>query len=547
MSRRHCGPFSTLGVCFVSACARTIACGFIATLFVLVPTAHAATPVIGPPTITGTPGANGWYVSAVTVTYQVNVTSFSGVNCGVVQLSSTGFTGVITLSGDGANQDAQCTVTGGPTPASSPLFINIDTTPPTTTAVTVGRGPDMNGWYNHPVDVTATGTDAVGIASCTTTTYSGPDTASASVSGHCTDNAGNVSAPMTTSFPYDGTGPSISTSASRGPDANGWYNHPVDVTFSGSDGLSGMDSCAGGSYSGPDNGSASVSGSCRDKAGNTASGSFGLKYDATPPTVTGSTPDRPPNSDGWYNHPVVVTFAGSDAASGVASCTAQTYSGPNNPSATVTGTCRDNAGNVSAAGSFPLKFDSTPPTLAGVKVAAVNTSVALTWRASHDVASLKITRTGGGSKGPRTVYSGKPTDRFMDRRVRSGDRYTYLITAYDPAGNPATARAVAILSAHADLAPPGGHRARRRDASLACGPQGDVLQRAALAQRQEGALELARRSDAPPAAPRARALHLGCLAGTRLPVGAPVRTVDRKEHVRPRAVASQVAAGRGCR
>jgi hypothetical protein len=426
---------------------RTIACGFIAALFVLVPTAHAATPVIGPPTITGTPGANGWYVSAVTVTYQVNVTSFSGVNCGVVQLSSTGFTGVITLSGDGANQDAQCTVTGGPTPASSPLFINIDTTPPTTTAVTVGRGPDMNGWYNHPVDVTATGTDAVGIASCTTTTYSGPDTASASVSGHCTDNAGNVSAPMTTSFPYDGTGPSISTSASRGPDANGWYNHPVDVTFSGSDGLSGMDSCAGGSYSGPDNGSASVSGSCRDKAGNTASGSFGLKYDATPPTVTGSTPDRPPNSDGWYNRPVVVTFAGSDAASGVASCTAQTYSGPNNPSATITGTCRDNAGNVSAAGSFPLKFDSTPPTLAGVKVAAVNTSVALTWRASHDVASLKITRTGGGSKGPRTVYSGKPTDRFMDRRVRSGDRYTYLITAYDPAGNPATARAVAILSA----------------------------------------------------------------------------------------------------
>ena len=91
---------------------RTIACGFIATLFVLVPTAHAATPVIGPPTITGTPGANGWYVSAVTVTYQVSVTSFTAVNCGVVQqFSSTGFTGVITLSGDGANQDAQCTVT----------------------------------------------------------------------------------------------------------------------------------------------------------------------------------------------------------------------------------------------------------------------------------------------------------------------------------------------------------------------------------------------------------------------------------------------------
>ena len=38
----------------------------------------------------------------------------------------------------------------------------------------------------------------------------------------------------------------------RGPDANGWYNHGLNVGFSGSDGVSGISSCSSGSYSGPD-------------------------------------------------------------------------------------------------------------------------------------------------------------------------------------------------------------------------------------------------------------------------------------------------------
>ena len=336
-----------------------------------------------------------------------------------------------------------------------PVTIKRDATPPTVTDVTPARGPDTNGWYSHAVDVAAHGTDTTpgsGLASCTTTTYSGPDAASASVSGTCTDKAGNVSAATTIAFPYDATPPSVSPSAARAPDANGWYNHAVGVTFAGTDALSGIDSCTSGSYSGPDNGSASVTGTCRDKAGNSASGSFGLRYDATAPSVTGATADRPPDANGWYNHPVVVTFAGSDAASGVASCAASTYSGPNDPSATVTGTCRDNAGNGSANGSFPLKFDSTPPTLTGLAVAAVDKSVSLTWKASTDVANVKVTRAGGGNAAPVTVYDGKRTDTYTDKRVRNGDRYTYVVTAFDPAGNPATARVEATPSA-ALLAP----------------------------------------------------------------------------------------------
>jgi hypothetical protein len=328
------------------------------------------------------------------------------------------------------------------------VTIKRDATPPTVTGLTPARGPDANSWYNHAVDVAAAGTDAMsGIASCTTTTYSGPDASSASVTGTCTDKAGNVSAAKTIGFAYDATPPTISASAGRAADANGWYNHAVGVTFSGADALSGLDSCTSGTYSGPDNGSAAVAGTCRDKAGNTAAGSFGLRYDATAPAVTGATADRPPDLDGWYNHAVVVTFAGSDAASGVSSCATPTYSGPNDPTATVTGTCHDNAGNVSAAGSFALKFDSTPPTVTGLAVAAVDKSVSLTWKASADVASMKITRTGGGATAPVTVYNGKRTDRFTDKRVKSGDRYTYVITAFDPAGNPASAKVAATASA----------------------------------------------------------------------------------------------------
>src|SRR5207247_7707330 len=140
-----------------------------------------------------------------------------------------------------------------------------------------------------------------GIASCTSTTYGGPDNGTAAVSGTCTDNAGNVSAPASFGFKYDGTPPNVTASAARAPDSNGWYNHAVGVGFAGTDSPSGIDSCTSATYSGPDDGGASVSGSCRDAAGNTAGASPGLKYDSTPPKVSAS-PGRAPDANARYNH-----------------------------------------------------------------------------------------------------------------------------------------------------------------------------------------------------------------------------------------------------
>lgn len=412
----------------------------VAALLLIVPAAARADAIITPScTVSGVtaPCSGAWYTSDVTVSFSLSGSGFSNpTGCGNQ-----------TVSADTSGVLFRCTVDlNGGGVVGAAVTIKRDATPPTATGITAQRGPDANGWYNHALGVTVAGTDAMsGIAFCTSLTYSGPDSSSASVSGTCTDNAGNVSAPKALSFQYDGTPPSVSPAAARGADANGWYNHPVDVAFQGTDAVSGVDTCTSATYSGPDNGSASVVGTCRDKAGNTSSASFPLRYDATPPTAPSGAPDRPPDSNGWYNHRLTVAFSASDATSGIASCDAPSYEKPNEATAALTGRCRDNAGNVSAEGSFPFKFDSTPPKLAKVAFSALDHAVTMTWSASADVATITIVRTGGGARA--TVYNGKRVKTFTDKTARNGNRYTYAVAAFDEAGNESLAKGVVTPSA----------------------------------------------------------------------------------------------------
>lgn len=86
-----------------------------------------------------------------------------------------------------------------------------------------------------------------------------------------------------------------------------------------------------------------------------------LKIDKTPPTVVAPVFARPASAYGWFNAPVALSFRATDATSGVSTCTNTSYSGPDNAAARISGTCRDVAGNVSAAKAFTLKYDATPP------------------------------------------------------------------------------------------------------------------------------------------------------------------------------------------
>jgi hypothetical protein len=99
-------------------------------------------------------------------------------------------------------------------------------------------------------------------------------------------------------------------------------------------------------------------------AGGTSTQSVTIKRDATAPIGISATASRAPNANGWYSALVSFNFSGTDATSGIATCTSTSYSGPDSASATTSGTCTDQAGNTSAAvASSSFKYDATAPSL----------------------------------------------------------------------------------------------------------------------------------------------------------------------------------------
>jgi hypothetical protein len=264
--------------------------------------------------------------------------------------------------GEDVSVTRTCTDVAGNIGSGSAGF-DYDNTDPEVTA-TPSRGPDSNGWYNHAFSVSYSGEDETsGIDSCDADDeYDGSDTAGDSLSGSCSDVAGN-SASASYPFKYDATAPTVSATPSRSPDHNGWYNAPFSVSYSGEDEASGIDSCdADDEYDGPDTAGDSLSGSCSDVAGNSASASYAFKYDATAPGVTVNLA-RDPDHNAWYNHGLGYRAVGSDALSGLDSCQAgAVYTAPDSAAASVTRTCTDNAGNE-GSGSRTFMFDATAPSV----------------------------------------------------------------------------------------------------------------------------------------------------------------------------------------
>ena len=394
------------------------ACSF----FVLAPAANAHHSINF--ALVGTAGTNGWFRSNVTIQWQMShpgdITGSSGCEPGT-QVTSEGV------------NSRTCTATAGDHTVNLSVTVRIDKSAPTVSGGTPARAPDSNGWYNKPVAVAFGGSDAVsGLAGCSAPTYAGADGGPVSVAGTCTDVAGNVGSGGF-ALNYDATPPSAGVSATRAPDSNGWYNHPVEMAASGGDATSGVAGCSAPSYAGPDNGSATVGATCSDRAGNSATATMSLRYDSTAPSVSGN-PDRAPTG-GWYRKPFNVSFAGADALSRVASCTGPVqYKGPDGPSASVKGSCTDAAGN-SAEGTFGFKYDATAPKLAKPRVERGKNLVRLVWQRPADFASASIVRR-PGLKGKRStvVYSGKGGS-FADRTVKEGVRYRYELRVVDIAGN----------------------------------------------------------------------------------------------------------------
>jgi hypothetical protein len=180
-----------------------------------------------------------------------------------------------------------------------------------------------------------------------------------------------------------------------------------------------------------------------------------IRRDATPPTVT-PVLSRPPDANGWYNQALTVSFAGSDATSGIESCSQATYAGPDNPNVAVSGSCRDRAGHQTAA-IAAFNYDATPPVIRRLAIRAGKRSAKVQWRTAGGAQTAQLLRSPGLKGATESVlYTGRETEH-VDGRLKPGRKYHYRLVATDPAANQAT-KAIDFVARGALLYPAPGER-----------------------------------------------------------------------------------------
>jgi hypothetical protein len=188
--------------------------------------------------------------------------------------------------------------------------------------------------------------------------------------------------------------------------------------------------------------------SATDASGTTTKTTTTIRIDRTPPSAVPSA-DRVADTGGFYNHALTAAWSGTDATSGIASCTSTPYSGPDGTGISLTGTCKDKAGNVSAPVPFVFNYDATPPALTSVTAIADDAGARLAWQAAG-AARVTVMRSAAGAGAAKTdvVYDGAG-NAFTDRGLKNGRRYTYVVEAVDAAGNTATGSATVTPTAEA--------------------------------------------------------------------------------------------------
>lgn len=181
-----------------------------------------------------------------------------------------------------------------------------------------------------------------------------------------------------------------------------------------------------------------------------------VRVDKTPPRVEGTAASRGPDANGWYRSPVHVTFFGTDVVpnvdtSGIAGCSAGTYSGPDAASAELIGRCWDVAGNVSAPRAFPLRYDATAPSITTLAASGGDHTARVRWAVSG-ATDVVVSRSPGRNGAAQSVVATNATGRVRDRGLRNGRRYRYRVRAVDQAGN-ASERQFSVVPGRRLVAP----------------------------------------------------------------------------------------------
>jgi len=326
-----------------------------------------------PPTITATPdrAPNGatWYNADVKYTFTcTDNDGGSGVNTCPAEK---------TVSTEGKDQSftVEATDKAGNKGSLTVSSINIDKTKPIITAGAPTGQAGENGWYLGDVSVTFTCADNLsGVVACPRAkTTTGEGTGLAINSGVVKDLAGNEAASVSGgTYNVDKTNPTITGAADRDPNAAGWYNAAVKVTFTCGDAISGVASCTP-EKTLDEGANQSVTGTVTDKAGRTTpvpATVSGINIDTTKPTLTFTRTAA--NGAGWNNSDVTVTFGCDDNLSAVASCAGSTVVTKEGADQTVTGTATDKAGNQASLKVENINIDKTAPVIKGSRTPGAN-------------------------------------------------------------------------------------------------------------------------------------------------------------------------------
>ena len=373
-----------------------------------------------------------------------------------------------TVSTEGENQSVTNTGScvdeaGNAADAVTVSGINIDKTAPSSPTAIRTPAANGNGWNSvSPVQVSFNdngdpGAEPSGIDTCTATSNVAGETSGTDVAGTCTDKAGNISAATTVTVRIDLTKPVITGTRTPAPNAFGWNNTDVVVSFACADGgaaPSGIDTSdvAGATLTAEgENQSVTNTGSCADKAGNVADAATvsGISIDKTAPNAPTGGQSPAANANGWNNtSPVQVTFTDNGdvgaVQSGIDGCTAASSVTGETSGTAVPGTCTDKAGNTSLATTVTARIDLTKPTITGTRTPAN----AFGWNNTDVVVSFTCADGGAVPSGldVNTVAGSTVTGEGANQSV------TNTGSCVDKAGN--TADAVTVSGINIDKTAP---------------------------------------------------------------------------------------------
>jgi major membrane immunogen (membrane-anchored lipoprotein) len=405
------------------------------------------------PSVSGTMGANEWYVSNVVV--DADATD-----------ALSGIASVVVSDNGGAPRPVPVTLTSGThavvitatdvagNSRSTSHNLTIDTDGPIITTSIIGTEGDDD-WYVSEVDVTATVSDPIsgtdGTLEILVDGISTNDLPIHLTEGdhtvvlRATDDAGNVTT-TTLTIHVDTTPPSVSTSTAGTKGNAGWYISDATTTITASDSTSDIDRIeykqnsatwqSGTSVLSTD-GVNAISVRVYDQAGNLATDSLELKVDTVDPIITPHVP-TPTGLDDWFvSVPIEISATGSDATSGLLSALVSMNGGEWKSSQSLTdGVYATNFRSEDVAGNMSnifmnLKIDATKPTLAISTDGTIGTNG---WYTSQTTTTFKADDKTSGVD--RVEYSQNDAGWQTGTSVLSKDGINSISAkTYDKAGN----------------------------------------------------------------------------------------------------------------